>query len=69
MYLQITNYSEYENIIINSPKRTIEEYNNKTKQKDEFITKGDMFSIYKYNLRKCYNIYPILDDVNQKKYL
>jgi len=28
MDLQISTYSEYENIIINSPKRTIEEYNN-----------------------------------------
>lgn len=33
-----------------------EEYNNKVKQRDEFITKEDRYAIQKFNLRTCYNI-------------
>jgi len=53
------------NGIVEAPDMDVEEYQNKIKQKDEFITKEDLYSIYRYNLRKCYNIYPAIIDVNE----
>jgi hypothetical protein len=32
-----------------------DEYNTKIKQRDEYLTIENMYEIYKYNLRKCYN--------------
>jgi hypothetical protein len=42
--------------IINAPELTPEDYVIKLKLKDEFLTKNDIYSIQKYNLRSCYNI-------------
>jgi hypothetical protein len=53
---------EKTNGIIEAPDMNTEEYLNKIKQKDEFISKEDMYSIYRYNLRKCYNVDPIIND-------
>jgi hypothetical protein len=33
-----------------------EEYNNKVRQRDEFLTKEDRYAMQKFNLRNCYNI-------------
>ena len=44
------------NGIFNSVDLTKEEYNLIIKQKDEYLTIENIYSIYKYNLRKCYNI-------------
>ena len=46
------------NGIVEAPDLSTEEFSNKIKQRDEYITKEDMYSIYRYNLRKCYSIYP-----------
>jgi hypothetical protein len=50
--------------IVEAPDMDSEEYQNKIKQKDEFVTKEDIYSIYRYNLRKCYNVYPLIADIN-----
>jgi hypothetical protein len=44
------------NGIFNAVELTKEEYNSMIKQRDEYLTKENIYSIYKYNLRKCYNI-------------
>ena len=41
--------------ILESPDLSSEDYLNKIKQKDEYITKEDIYCIQRYNLRKCYN--------------
>jgi hypothetical protein len=51
--------------IVEAPDMDSEEFQNKIKQRDEFVTKEDMYSIYRYNLRKCYNIYPVEEPVNE----
>jgi hypothetical protein len=51
-------FEEKVNGIVAAPDLSSEEYSNKIKQRDEYITKDDMYSIYRYNLRKCYNVYP-----------
>lgn len=49
---------EEENIngIVNANDMTVEEFNEKVKQRNEYITKDDLYEIYRYNIRKCYNI-------------
>jgi len=42
--------------IKNAPELTQEDFNTKCKIKDELLTKVDIYSIQKYNLRNCYNI-------------
>ena len=42
--------------ILNAPDLTTEEFNIKIKQRDEYITKEDIYAIYRYNLKKCYDI-------------
>jgi len=42
--------------IFNAIDLTTEEFNIKIKQRDEYITKEDIYCIYRYNLRKCYNL-------------
>jgi len=44
------------NGIFNAVDLSKEEYTTMIKQRDEFLTKENIYSIYKYNLRKCYNI-------------
>lgn len=44
------------NGIVSAEDLNKDEYNIKTKQRDEFITKEDRYAIQKYNLRNCYNI-------------
>ena len=44
------------NGIFNAVDLTKEDYNSMIKQRDEYLTKENIYSIYKYNLRKCYNI-------------
>jgi hypothetical protein len=51
------------NGILNAKDLTTEEFNIKIKQRDEYITKDDMYAIYRYNLRKCYNI---IDEINKE---
>jgi hypothetical protein len=46
------------NGIINANDMTDEEYQEKIKQRNEYVSKEDLYSIYRYNLRRCYNIYP-----------
>ena len=42
--------------IMNAPELTQDDYNIKLKLKDEFLTKNDIYSIQRYNLRSCYNL-------------
>lgn len=44
------------NGIVNANDMTVEEFNEKVKQRNEYITKDDLYEIYRYNIRKCYNI-------------
>jgi len=44
------------NGIVNASDISKEDFLNKIKQKDEYITKEDMYSIYRYNLKNCYRI-------------
>ena len=53
------------NGIVEADELSHEDYLVKIKQKDEYITKDDIYAIYKYNLRKCYNIYR-LNDPNEE---
>ena len=41
--------------ILEAPELTKDEYLNKIKQKDEYITQDDIYAIQRYNLRTCYN--------------
>jgi hypothetical protein len=41
--------------ILEAPELTKDEYLNKIKQKDEYITQNDIYAIQRYNLRNCYN--------------
>jgi hypothetical protein len=54
------------NGILEAPDISNEEYNIKIKQRDEFVTKEDIFAIKRYNLRSCYNMYDDIDPNNDQ---
>ncbi len=51
------------NGINEAPDLTYEEFQNKIKQRDEYVSPEDIYAIQRYNLRKCYNIMPL--DINE----
>jgi hypothetical protein len=52
--------------IVNAPMMNLEEYTNKIRQRDEFISEADRYSIKKYNLVKCYGLQDNLDKINEE---
>lgn len=51
--------------IVNAPLMSVEEYTNKIRQKDEFISENDRYAIKKYNLVKCYGLLEDLNKINE----
>ena len=56
------------NGIYAAPDLSYEDYQNKIKQRDEYITPEDVYAIQRYNFRKCYNITPLnADEYNDQE--